>query len=82
MHSPVVVVEVDGAHHLAALDVADAQADAADHVAVHQLHDLRRRRELRVDLRAVVPISSYMVTLWGLLAAFGRETWELFARHR
>lgn len=68
LHGAVVVVEVDRAHHLAALDVADAQADAADHVAVHQLHDLRRRRELRVDLRAVVPVSSYLIALWVKIA--------------
>lgn len=54
LHSPIVVIKVDGSHHLAALDVADAQVDAADHVAVDQLHYLRGRGKLRVDLRAVV----------------------------
>lgn len=61
LHGAVVVVEVDGAHHLAALDVPDAQADAADHVTVHQFHDLRRGRELRVDLRSVKRLSSYYI---------------------
>lgn len=50
LHGAVVVVEVDGAHHLAALDVAYAQADPTNHVAAHQLHDLRRCREFRVNL--------------------------------
>lgn len=50
LHSAVVVVEVDGAHHLAAFDIADAQADTADHVTVYQLHYLCCRREFGVDL--------------------------------
>lgn len=50
LHCPVVVIEVDAAHHLAALYVADAQTDAADHVTVDQFHDLRCRREFGIDL--------------------------------
>jgi hypothetical protein len=63
LNGAIIVIEVDGSHHLAALNVTDAQADAAYHVAIHQLYDLRRRRELGVDLRTVAPISSYVVGL-------------------
>lgn len=48
LHVPVVVVDVDRADHLRALQVGDAHGDLADGVAAQQLHDLRGRRELRV----------------------------------
>ena len=40
LHGAVVVVDGERAHHLAALEVGDAQHDLADRVAAHQLHDL------------------------------------------
>lgn len=61
LNGTVVVVEVNNPHHLAPLDVSDTKADATDHVAVDQFHDLRRCRELRVDLRQLYAISSYLV---------------------
>ncbi len=39
-HAAVVVVDVDGADHLLALEVANAKADTADGVAAAQLHQL------------------------------------------
>jgi hypothetical protein len=40
----VVVVDVDGAHHLLALQVPDAQPNPADGVAPAQFHQLRAAR--------------------------------------
>jgi hypothetical protein len=41
----VVVVDVDGAHHLLALEVPDAQPNPADGVAPAQFHQLRAARK-------------------------------------
>lgn len=40
LHSPVVVVEVDGSHHFCALQVTDLHGDFADGVAADELDDL------------------------------------------
>ena len=41
LHGAVVVVDVDGPHHLGALQVADAQRDLGNGVGAHQLDNLR-----------------------------------------
>ena len=48
---PVIVVDVDGAHHLLPLQVANSQGYLADGVAPRQLDDVRGRRELGVHLQ-------------------------------
>jgi len=40
LHSPVVVVEVDGADHLGAFEVTDFHRDFADGVAANELDNL------------------------------------------
>lgn len=40
LHSPIVVVEVDGSHHFCALQVTDLHSDFADGVAANELDDL------------------------------------------
>jgi len=50
LHGPVVVVEVDGAHHLGALQVADLHRHLADGVAADQLHHLLGGSVARVHL--------------------------------
>lgn len=40
LHSPIIVVEVDGSHHFCALEVTDLYRDFADGVAADELDNL------------------------------------------
>ena len=50
LDGPIVVVDDDGAHHLGALDVRDAQREPVDDVRADQFDDLHHRREAHVGL--------------------------------
>lgn len=48
LHGPVVVVEVDGSHHLGPFQVSNLHCHLADGVAANELHHLLRGRVARV----------------------------------
>lgn len=50
MHSPIVVVEVDGSHHFCPLQVTNFYSDFADGVAADELDDLLCGGVASVDL--------------------------------
>ena len=51
-HSPGLVVDVDGAHHLLPLEVPDPEEDLGDAVAAYQLGCIRAGGELGVYFQA------------------------------
>ena len=50
LYGAIVIVDIDGAHHLCSLQVADADHHLRDVVASYKLDDLCGCRELGVDL--------------------------------
>ena len=51
LHASVIIVEIQRAHHLGALQISNAQHDLTDGVTAHQFDDLRRCGKCRVDFQ-------------------------------